>query len=452
LKTPRAFAAVSRVAVPLAGLALAAAAVLGASLPLAGAAQAQQATKESVTGQSRPEYDALGLQFDETMTIMSRVVTWNRKSGVTPRAEDTLSSFRFDSHLELDTEYDDNIFRTENAVKSDVIYRFRPRIKVASDWANHALGLTLGGAFGRYQEYGSEDFNDLNAALEGKLDIDEGDVTSFSLSWNRSHEGRDDIDDVDGPKPSVLRTTALSVTHNHDRGDIFSRTTLGVQNIDYDDSGDVNNDDRDRWVYDARQRFGYDIDDGSQAFVEGGFSFRDYRLKFDDNGRELGSHVTEGLVGLTWDASGVTFAEIAGGLLRQSFNDRDRANETSFSFRGRLVWNATGLVTVTGTASREAKETTVAGGAAELNSNFGLLVDWEARYNLILSAEAGLSLSSIKSTGREDETRDLTLRARWPLDNNWRLGARITQRVRDSNTVDESYDNTRFMLTLIEDL
>jgi len=451
-RPPRAPGLILRIAIPVAGFALMAATVFIGGLPLASDARAQQATAESVTGRPRPEYDALGLQFDETMTIASRVVTWNRRSDLTPPATDTLSSFRFDSHLELDTEYDDNIFRTENAVVSDVVYRFRPSIKVASDWANHALSLSLGGAFGRYQEYGNEDYNDLNATLAGKLDIDEGDVTNFSLSWNRSHEDRDAIDDVDGPKPTISRTTALSVTHNHDRGEIFSRTTLSITNIDFDDSGDVNNDDRDRWVYEARQRFGHDIDEGSQVFVEGGLSFRDYRLKFDDNGREQGSYVGEGLVGLTWDVSGVTFAEIAGGLLRQSFNDPSRGNESNFSFRGRLVWNATGLLTVTGTAGREAKETSVAGGGGELKSNFGLLLDWEARYNLILSAEAGLSLSTIKSIRREDETRDLALRARWLIDNNWRLGATIAHRVRDSNTANESYDNTRFMLTLTEDL
>lgn len=451
-RPPRASRLVSRAAVSLAGVALVGALGFIGGLPWASGAWAQQATAESVTGRPRPEYDALGLQFDETMTIMSRVATWNRKSELTPAASDTLGSFRFDSKLELDTEYDDNIFRTERSAASDIIYRFRPQIRIGSDWANHGLSLTLGGAFGRYHEYGNEDYNDLDAKLEGKLDIDEGDVTNFSLSWNRNHEERDAIDDVDGPKPTISRTAALSVTHNHDRGEIFSRTTLSIQNIDFDDSGDVNNDDRDRWVYEARQRFGHDIDEGSQVFVEGGLSFRDYRLKLDDNGRELGSYVTEGLVGLTWDVSGVTFAEVAGGLLRQSFNDPGQGNETSFSFRGRLVWNATGLVTVTGTASREAKETTIAGGGGELKSNFGLLVDWEARYNLILSAEAGLTLSTIKSIRREDETRDLALHARWLLDNNWRLGAKIAHRVRDSNTVDESYDNTRFLLTLTEEL
>lgn len=431
-------------------LAAATALLVPAFVPLP--AGAQQARSESVDGRVRPEYDPLGLRLDDALTIMSRIVTGDRRSRLHPDTVDALSSFLLKTRMDFVVEQDDNIFREPNNEVSDTVFKFRPRVDVNSDWSNHALNLSLDADFGRYASNESEDYNDFKASVGGKVDIDEGDVLNVAAEWSLDHEPRDSRDDVDGPEPTKFRKTSVSATYNHDAGEIFSRTTLSWSYIDFDDTGNVNNDDRDRWTYDAKQRFGHDIDEGSQAFVEGTFSYRDYRLKFDDNGREQGSYVAEGLAGMTWDASGVTFAEVAAGYLFQDFKDPTLRNESSFSFRGRVLWNVTGLVTFGANFGREAKETSRAGASSELESTYGVTLDWEALYNLIVTAEGRLTQVETRGLNEEEDTHFVALRTRWLIDDHWRLTGAVEHEVRESTAADDEFSSTRFVLTLTERL
>ena len=97
---------------------------------------AEQARKESVLGRVRPEFKAIGLETEYLPSFEEF-----------PKAE-----FRFG--------WEDNIFRTEEDVKSDYFLAFLPNLSVRSNWENHQFEWESNAHFQRWNRFESEDFDD----------------------------------------------------------------------------------------------------------------------------------------------------------------------------------------------------------------------------------------------------------------------------------------------------
>lgn len=435
-----------------AGLAAAAlAAGLAALMTAPMIALAQSANQESVEGRGRPEYEPLGIYLNDALTVLGRLNV-ARTAGPLPRSAETLGSFIVNTTMELETTYDDNIFRQSTGQVSDVLARFKPGIRLSSDWANHAFGFSLGGDLGRYADHSTEDFSDFNAGINGKIDVDEGENLDLSLAWSRGHEARDSLENQNEVKPTTNQNFNFSATYNRDVGEIFSRTTLTAGYADVFDNGTINNDDRDVRTYTLRQRLGHEVDEGSQIFIEGAGNLRDYVATVDDNGKKLGSHGVEGLIGLVWDVSGVSFLEFGAGYFRQEFNDPSSQTSKGPSFRGRFLWNPTGLLTLSGSAAREVKETAQAGASGVVASTYSLKLDWEALYNLILTAEGGFQTEVTGGINRSDDTARFALRARWLMGENWSLRGAAEYAERTSSRAGANYSDMRLTVAIVERL
>jgi len=425
--------------------------IVSLSLLAPSAVQAQNAQAESVDGRGRPEYDPLGIYLNDGLTMLGRLQVGRRAAPV-PRSGETLGSFIVNTTMELEAVQDSNVYRKSTNESSDTLMRFNPGLRMGSDWANHALNFSLGGSFGRYLDLSSEDYNDFNAGVDGKLDIDEGEAASLGLSWNRIHEARGSIDDQSSAKPTISQNFNFNAGYNRDVGEIFSRTTLTTSYADYFDNGTTNHDDRDVWTYTLRQRFGHDIDEGSQIFIEGAANLRDYVLSYDDNGKKLGSHGYEGLVGVVWDVSGVTFVEFGAGYLFQNPNDKNYKSQKGPAFRGRFLWNPTGVLTLSGSVAREVRETSQANSSGVLASVYGLKLDWEARYNLILSLDGGLTTEEVGGTNRSDDTSRMAFRWRWLIGQNWSLRGAAEYEEKTSSSANSGFKDMRFSIAIVERL
>lgn len=420
-------------------------------LTSASPALAQQAERESVEARPRPEYDPLGIFLDDIMRVVGRADPGSAR-GPTPDSTETLGSFLVNTTMELETSYDDNVFRKASGKQSDYLARFKPGFDVKSDWSNHALNFSLSADLGRYADLATEDFNDFNTSLSGKIDVDEGEMIDLRITWGLGHQARSSVDDASEPEPTRTQSYGFNAVFNRDVGEIFSRTTVDAARTDIFANGATSNSDRDLWTYTVRQRFGHDVDEGSQLFIEGAGNLRDYDLSVGRNGTKLGSHGFEGLVGLVWDASGVTFAEFGAGYLIQNHNEPSFQASKGPSFRGRFVWNPTGLLTLSGSASREVKETSQANASGVLNTNYTLKFDWEALYNLILSAQMGYTTEDTRGINRIDDTTNFALRARWLLDQRWSLRGAIEFDQRESTSASSEFENMRFTIAITEKL
>jgi hypothetical protein len=91
------------------------------------------------------------------------------------------------------------------------------------------------------------------------------------------------------------------------------------------------------------------------------------------------------LVGATWHASGVTFAELAGGYLVEHYDESRFSTIQGPTFSATLTWNATDLVTVTLNGARSIEETASAEASGIFATSAYLTGDFEVRDDLIFT-------------------------------------------------------------------
>jgi hypothetical protein len=146
------------------------------------------------------------------------------------------------------------------------------------------------------------------------------------------------------------------------------------------------------------------------------------------------------LLGNTLDLSGVTFAELGVGYIRQNFPNQPAGTPNlgptaGISFKGKLVWNPTDLLTVTGQARRKVKETTVPGAASAFTSSFELGVDYDMFENFIVGAKARYDIETFDGIDQTDTVTNLALDAQYFIGPNFLAKAEygFKKRVPDTN-------------------
>ena len=241
---------------------------------------------------------------------------------------------------------------------------------MASDWDNHALGLSGELEITKYHDNVEENSLDLNIGANGRLDVLEKSNLNGSLNFARKHQDRGDPDDdvagVVEAELTIFRPASLTLGGEYNADAILLRLNTKVDRTDFDDAGATNNDDRDRVEFETRGRVGYEWVPGSTAFVEAALDIREFDKAVDDGGFKRSSHGYEILLGNTLDLTGVTFAELGLGYIRQDFGDQPEGTQNlgptkGFSFKSSVVWNPTDLLSVTSKMRRTVNETTVLG-------------------------------------------------------------------------------------------
>lgn len=390
------------------GVAVAAAAGAG----LCGTALAQTALEDSVAQRPRPDYEPLGI---------------------------AAGSFNLFPSLSFATEYTDNLFRTEENEASDEIFLVSPGLSLRSDWVRHAMTLGATATVARHVEHSSEDWTDFNVYASGRLDVGEGGNATATVAFRRDHESRGSPDDQNQTEPTVLYVGSLDLAGTYALDALAFRGAFSARRRDFRDAGAVNNDDRDRNEYTLRGRAAYEWVPGSAAFLEGAIDIRDFDQRVDDNGFERSSDGYELLFGGTFDISGVTFAEIAVGYRRQSFDDPRLKPAAGVSFSGRLVWNPTDLLSVDASIRRLVRETTVSGASSAFASVFKLGADYELRDNLLLNAALAYETEDFEGIDRTDDTLIFDLGARYMIGSLVAIDAGWSYEDRDSDAPGESY-------------
>ena len=369
-----------------------AALVLAWAMPAA----AQTALHDSIASRARPDYDPIGIV-------------------VGPRG-----SFLLFPKFTLSAEFTDNLFDDDNDTVSDQAMVFEPEFKIQSDWVNHSLTLAGKAVHTRYLEETGENSLDYNLDLTGRLDVLAGSSIDGGVTLARRHTDRGDPDDPGQTRPTVSHVGTLRLSGVHNPDVILLRLDLTADRSDFRDVGVANNDDQDRLVLEARTRLGYEWVPGSTAFVEGAYNARDFREEVDDNGLVRSSDGWEILLGNTLDLSGVTFAELGLGYLRQVFDDpvpggRALGPTEGFSFAGRTIWNATDLLTISAETRRKVNDTTIENAASAFTSSFELKADYEMLENLIFDGKINYDIESFDGIDREDTVLTLNFGARYLL-------------------------------------
>lgn len=407
-------------------LALALASTVLMALPAAKPVSAQELQRgETVLERRRPEVEQLGIRA---------------------------GSFRILPRLETGVTYESNVFATENDTRDDFIWVVQPRVDVRSDFNNHALNFSASGNIGRFFDFSSENYADYRAQVDGRYDITRDSSVSGLLFSRRDHEGRSDPNfDVSLATGAVVPRFAEPVNYFTNGGEasfnqrfnrLRFRLTGLAQYTSYQDAELItgqteSQEDRDRWDYVGTARVGYEFIQGYEAFIQGSYNWTRYRLSVDFGGVNRDSDGYEVVAGLSTDLTGLITGEIYAGYLSKTYDDPTLKDFGGLALGGRLNWAVTQLTSVTGSISRQVRESTYSRGS-QIASSYNrtvvaLGVDHELLRTLLLNGRLQWRQDDFNGVDRTDNVYTLGVGASYQLSRYVFVNGGYTYEKRNSN-------------------
>jgi hypothetical protein len=424
-----------------------------AALVALGAGQAlADARSESVEQRIRPEYEPLGLPMDLLFWEAGRLF-----SPDSPRPREggsALGSFIVFPSLDTSLEFDDNVYREEDDTNSDFIFRVTPLIRLESDWDNHFFAFQAGAEYGKYFDLSDEDYLDLLAAAEGRIDVTEDLSFNAFVDYRRAHEGRGDVDD---PGAQFEITTydryGGGVGLNWDTDLVTITPGYEYFRYDYDDAegpgGVVNNDDRDRSEQRAYVRFSRTVSEGLVAFVEPSANWIRYDNTPDDEGFNRDNNGYAVVVGVEWDPDEIWEVRAGIGYQYQEYDDPAFDSISGVTFGGNVLWNADELLTLQLGFDRYIDQTTLDDSAGKINDQIAFIADYELLPNWILSGQALYRREDFSGIDRVDDYYGAGISTDYYLGENVVLGAEYFHERRESDAADSSFASNSFIVHVL---
>ncbi len=396
------------IASPIAHRLLLASAVAAMALP--DLAQAQEVDPNTtVTNRSRPEYDPLGIRA---------------------------GSFLMFPELAVTEAYSDNVGLDEDDEQSDFVTQIQPTLEFVSQWSRHLLSLEAGADIAIHADESGEDYEDLFAAAQGRVDVSRQTNLAATALVRQGHEGRDDPEDPDADDLTDTYSFGGGLDLNHQINRLGFTVGVDVVRNTYDNNGQ---DDRDANIYDFLLRTSYELSPRFNAFIEGRYNVEDRDDDVDDAGIERDTDGYEARLGAALDVTAVLFGEAFVGYRVQSFDESDFDDEEGVSFGVDLNWNPSQLTSVGFSGQRDFRPTDEGGAASNFRTEFGITIDHELLRNLIVDGRASYQNDDFRGDDREDDTYSVGAGLTYWLNRNISLTAGYDHAERSSNEVGQDY-------------
>ena len=320
-----------------------------------------------------------------------------------------MGSFMAYPKVSLGAEHNDNIYATDGAEIDDLVWRVAPEINVSSDWSRHALNAYARASILRYQDFGTEDSEDLSVGASAQIDMQRNSFISLGADWADLVEPRTSPNAAVGAlEPTAYETTAARAAVSHELNRLRLSGGYSFKSFDYEDGrnlagGIVAQQYRDRDEHVVTARADYAVSPATALFVEVSRNVRDYRLARPAVTLVRDSEGTQALVGSNFELSATTRGEIAVGYLSQEYDDPTLSDIDGFGARAQVEWFPTQLTTVTFTGSRTIEESAAPGSAGYTSANVGVKVDHELMRNVILTGNVSQGKDDYQGITREDD-------------------------------------------------
>lgn len=368
------------------------------------------------------------------------------------RQETRLGEFIVGGGLTVTELYDDNIFATEEAEEGDYVTIVTPELYLESDWQQHRLRLVGGAEIGRYASNGAEDYEDFWLGADGRYDISDDSNVFGGARLSQEHEDRESPDAVAGTEPTTFTRLQNHLGLEHKIEAASLRLGLTAERLDFDDvsrtGGIINNDDRDRTMYEGGGRVGYRVRPGLEPFVQGVYDLRRYDDGADDNGFDRDSEGFGLAAGFQARLAAGLGVEALTGYLHQAYEDFQLDDVDSVDFGLRLLWNSDRGTTINGFVDRTVEETTLARASAALDTVFGVSAEHAVFSDLLLTGRAVYIDSDFEGIARQDDIYSLGAGLKYFFLPNFFVGGEYRLLVQDSSEIGQDYVDNRVLLRL----
>ncbi|RCK54058.1 hypothetical protein TH25_01555 [Thalassospira profundimaris] len=366
-----------------------------------------------------------------------------------------VGSFRLYPKVEAAEEYNDNIYKSNTNEKDDYITKISPGLQLRSNWNRHFLQFEASSEFGIYADSSDDNYTDYNLRATGRADATEALKFNADARLQHLHEERGGDDVPANAKEPVEYDKLTGVIGGTYKPNRFSVGLTGtVDDYNYDSNENINgtttsNDGRDRTETKGEVRFGYEIQNGYEAFIKSSVNDRNYD-KTATSGPNVGvnrdSSGYKVQAGIAIDLDRLIRADLGVGWMEQDYDNPSLKDVDGYSADARIRWNITELTTLRALASRTINETTTNGASSTVGTALGVGVDHELMRNLILNADAKYYNSDYQGISREDDKYTYSVGADYKLNRNLYGGVKLTHETRNSDNAINEYDQNVVMV------
>ena len=326
------------------------------------------------------------------------------------------------------SEYNDNIFATDNDKVADGIFQLSPEIRVTSNWSRHALSAHAESTINQYAQHSDQNTTDYSFGADGELDVLRSLSLSSGVDFSHVTEPRTNAGSEGQPFAVQYELTSgyLAGVKTFNRLKLSARGDWSQYNyLNVTGNFPQNDRDRDQWL--ATARADYALSPDTAVFLEVAGNWRRYRLSASpiENGVPIypgfvnrDSEGVTALVGANFDLAALVRGEVGVGYMEQSFKDPAMSDYGGLGARAEVSWFPTQLTTLTVTGSRSVEDATMARASTYLSTNLRLRVDHELLRNLVISGAATYGDDDYRGIDRRDKRYGAGIAANYLMNRN----------------------------------
>ena len=352
------------------------------------------------------------------------------------------SNFRLYPTVQGEVDYDSNIYNVDIGKRDDEIFILRPEARISSDFARHYLELRGGAEIRRYVENSGENAEAYHIDALSRLELGGHIDVVPEAGYARGFERRGTAgDQFLSDEPVIFRRKYLGLQLSRAVGQLGLSLDGRVTTLGYSDAtiGGVPIDlsDRDVTLRVAHLRASYRVREGISAFAEAGLNEVDYRTPL---AQQRNSNGYSTLVGLHAEPSPILTFEAAAGYLHQDFDDPSYKDVGEIDYRLSAKWTPRRTWSVRAEVRRDVDPSPRIDTPAIIRSEFRLGAQHSVGDRLLLETEAATTTEKYQGIDRTDRYFRVDASARYRVNGNVGVTARVGYRTQGGDTAGRNYD------------
>jgi hypothetical protein len=257
----------------------------------------------------------------------------------------TVGSFRLYPTLDTRGGYDSNVFARPSGQHTESGYfDIRPSLELRSDWNNHMLNVAANGGFGIYTNAPTQNYQNASVAADGRIDIQRDWYLTGKLGYQRVTEALGSPNVAFSSTPTVVNSVPAEVGMYQRFNRFFYQLTAGASILRHQDNSALSatglpGSSRDRNEFNEIARAGYEVTEGVDLWLQGGFNQRRYIQALNSANQQRDSNGWSAVVGATVDLGGISKLEGFVGYTQQYYLNSIYSSTGSYTFGLAGVWN-----------------------------------------------------------------------------------------------------------------
>lgn len=368
-----------------------------------------------------------------------------------------LGGFRLFPTLDLQSNYDDNVFRQPTGV-SDWFFTISPAMHLQSEWGRHFLELYANLDDFQYINNTSQNLTNWKIGSDGRWDISRVATVTGNVNYGEASEAWESPNSSTGfqaaPNRFFLTHTDLSAAYQPDRlGLVISGSfdRQNWQNTPIIGGGVLPNSDRNENEFETSAKAFYDFSPGYSTFVTVLYNERSFDQQFDRGGLDRSSHGYHVDGGVDMQLTHLVTGELFLGYFQQFYAQNvptPLSNVSGLDYGAQIDWFATPVLTVHLTGSRKLADVILVGASGADNKSVSVSADYEFRPNIIVQTNVSYMNSRMIGTSRTDDYPTAGIGVKYLVNRYMSLNVRYNYSNRSSNSVGSDFTDNALNVSI----